>query len=42
MNRDTAKVSCDVVMTKIPNAKRQRTKFQLALIKGRWMVVSAR
>ena len=35
-----AKVSCDAVTTKIPNSKRQRTKFQLALVSGRWMIVS--
>jgi serine/threonine protein kinase len=36
----TAKISCDAVLTKIPNNKRQRTKFQLALVNGRWMIVS--
>jgi serine/threonine-protein kinase len=36
----TAKVSCDAVMTKSPNSNRKRTKFQLALVNGRWMIVS--
>jgi serine/threonine protein kinase len=37
----TARVSCDAVMTKVPNSKHQRTKFQLDLINGRWIIVSA-
>ncbi len=37
---ETAKVSCDAVMTKVPNSKRQRAKFQLAMVGGRWMIVS--
>jgi serine/threonine-protein kinase len=37
----TAKVSCDAVMTRVPNSKRQRIKFQLSLLNGRWTIVSA-
>jgi hypothetical protein len=40
MGNETAKVSCDAVFTKVPNSKKQRTKFQLALLNGRWLIVS--
>jgi hypothetical protein len=42
INGQTAKVSCDAVLTKVSNAKLQRIKFQLAVIKGKWMIVSSR
>ena len=37
----TAKVNCDAVLNNGPDSKRQRTKFQLAMMNGRWMIVSA-
>ncbi len=39
---ETARVTCDAVMTKMPNSKRQRIKFQMSLLSGRWTIVSAR
>jgi hypothetical protein len=42
VNGQTAKVSCDAVMTNVPGSKKQRTKIQLSVIGGRWMIVSTR
>lgn len=34
-----AKESCEVVLAKLPNSKRQRAKFQLNLVNGQWVIV---
>jgi eukaryotic-like serine/threonine-protein kinase len=40
INGQTAKVSCDAVLTRMSKSKHQRVKFQLSLLNGRWMIVS--
>lgn len=41
VNGDTATISCDVVLTKIPSVKPARTNIHLRNFNGRWMIVSS-
>jgi len=37
---NSAKESCEVVLTKLPNSKHQKAKFQLSLVDGQWVIVA--
>lgn len=40
VNGPSAKVTCDAILANVPGSKKQKTKIQLAVIGGRWMIVS--
>jgi tetratricopeptide (TPR) repeat protein len=39
LSANSAKESCEVVLTKLPNSKHQKAKFQLSLVDGQWVIV---
>ena len=39
LSGNSAKESCEVVLTRLPNSKHQKAKFQLSLVEGQWVIV---